>query len=230
MSVILSIETATDVCSVCVSRDGKILSIREIHKGKSHAEVLTSFISECAEEAKIDLQEIDAVAVSKGPGSFTGLRIGVATAKGLCYALDKPLIAVNTLHGMAAMRSLKALSDSVIMVPMIDARRMEVYTAAYDLDLREISEVEAVILTQDSFSTILAENQKLVLFGDGSIKAKALFESNKQIEFDDEALPSAEGIARIASQLYENQLFEDLAYFEPYYLKDFMGPKAKKGS
>ena len=163
MSVILSIETATDVCSVCVSRDGKILSIREIHKGKSHAEVLTSFISECAEEAKIDLQEIDAVAVSKGPGSFTGLRIGVATAKGLCYALDKPLIAVNTLHGMAAMRSLKALSDSVIMVPMIDARRMEVYTAAYDLDLREISEVEAVILTQDSFSTILAENQKLVL-------------------------------------------------------------------
>jgi len=197
LSVILSIETATDVCSVCVSRDGKILSIREIHKGKSHAEVLTSFISECAEEAKIDLQEIDAVAVSKGPGSFTGLRIGVATAKGLCYALDKPLIAVNTLHGMAAMRSLKALSDSVIMVP---------------------------------FSTILAENQKLVLFGDGSIKAKALFESNKQIEFDDEALPSAEGIARIASQLYENQLFEDLAYFEPYYLKDFMGPKAKKGS
>lgn len=228
MSVILCIETATDVCSVCVSNDGKVVSIREVHQGKTHAEVLTSFVGECIDEANVGLRDIDAVAVSKGPGSFTGLRIGVATAKGLCYSLDKPLIAVNTLLSMAALKVQSASYDNRVMVPMIDARRMEVYTGAYDSELNNISKVDAVVLSSDTFKEITAKHGKLVLFGDGAKKAKKIYEGNDQIVFDDALFPSSAGIALVATQLLNNQTFEDLAYFEPFYLKDFMGPKAKK--
>jgi tRNA threonylcarbamoyladenosine biosynthesis protein TsaB len=226
VSIILNIETATDVCSVAVSKNGSILSLKESLEGKSHAALLTTFISECIKDAGTTFKDLDAVAVSKGPGSYTGLRIGVATAKGICYGSNKPLIAVGTLKAMAALRLKNHPGDQRLAVPMIDARRMEVYTAAFDHQLTMVMDVDAVILDENSFDRIKSHIGGLVLFGDGIAKARHLFEN--QFDIDDDSRASAEGVAAIAHQMFDKQAFTDTAYFEPFYLKDFGGKKTGK--
>ena len=223
MPLILSIETATDVCSVALSEGEEVLSLREDLKGRSHASLLTTFIHDVIKEAEVELSSLDAIAVSKGPGSYTGLRIGVATCKGLCYALDKPLIAVGTLPAMVAARNLDQRDDQKLQIPMIDARRMEVYTAVFTSGLKKVRDVEALILNKDSFSGLDTSGHGIVMFGDGMVKAESLFRDIPGIEFDHEARPSARGVAQLAFQSFDNQDFVDIAYFEPYYLKDFVG-------
>ncbi len=171
------------------------------------------------------LGELDAVAVSKGPGSYTGLRIGVSAAKGFCFALEKPLIAVPTLLSMAS--SQLAINDqrstiNNLLVPMIDARRMEVYCAAYDQELNEIMPVQAKIIDESSFSE-LASGHSLALFGDGASKCKAVLENKRGFSFIDNVFPSAKDMAGLSEKAFAEKRFEDLAYFEPFYLKDFVG-------
>lgn len=231
MATVLNLETATQVCSVVLARDGKLIGKRELNEKNVHAEVLTPFIEEVMEEAGLRLNDLDAVAVSKGPGSYTGLRIGVSTAKGLCYGLDKPLISVGTLESLAHYARQKLVSfitPNHLLCPMIDARRMEVYAALFNAELQSQSEVAPLILDEESFKD-LKEDQKLVLFGDGSAKTKVLFENRARIEIHDDVLCSAEGMIHISEEKFNRQDFEDLAYFEPYYLKEFIAgiPKVK---
>lgn len=231
MSLILNIETATQVCSVGLSQEGKILAKRESHEKNIHATVVSIFSEEVCKEAGIQMNELDAVAVSKGPGSYTGLRIGVSTAKGLCYALDIPLISVPTLQSMAlgAVSSIeKNLSEKALVCPMIDARRMEVYTALYDLKNTEQRKTEALIVEENSFDKELSEHT-IYFFGDGAEKCREVLEPKGMI-FLEGMHPAASSMAGIASEKFKAKQFEDLAYFEPYYLKDFIaGPPKVKG-
>lgn len=221
MALILNIETATDVCSVALALDGKIIAIREESSGQSHARLLTTFISECMKEAGFQLSDLSAVAVSKGPGSFTGLRIGVATAKGLCYALDKPLLSVNTLQSMASNYLIHNKADAgTWLCPMIDARRMEVYTAFFNADLEFEKETTAEVIEPGSFQDILSRH-RVVFFGDGMEKTRQIFENQTNAIFDKDTLPSAAGMPRFSEESYKNGKFEVTAYFEPFYLKDF---------
>jgi tRNA threonylcarbamoyladenosine biosynthesis protein TsaB len=231
MAIILNLETATQVCSVVLAKDGKLLGKRELNEKNVHAEVLTPFIEEVIEEAGLKLSHLDAVAVSKGPGSYTGLRIGVSTAKGLCYSLDKPLISVGTLDSLAhyAVKKLPySVAPNHLLCPMIDARRMEVYAALFNSELHKQTEVAPLILDEQSFND-LKEGQKLILLGDGSGKTKALFKHRSQIEIHEEILCSAEGMVQISEEKFNQEDFEDLAYFEPCYLKEFIAgiPKVK---
>jgi tRNA threonylcarbamoyladenosine biosynthesis protein TsaB len=221
MALILNIETATDVCSVALALDGKVLAIREELSGQSHARLLTTFISECMKEAGFQLSDLSAVAVSKGPGSFTGLRIGVASAKGLCYALDKPLLSVNTLQSMASnyLQHNKA-DEGTWLCPMIDARRMEVYTAFFNTNLEFEKETAAEVIEPGSFQAIL-DQHRVVFFGDGMEKTLQIFENQLNAVFDEVTLPSASGMVRFSEESYKNGKFEVVAYFEPFYLKDF---------
>ncbi|MEO8087767.1 MAG: tRNA (adenosine(37)-N6)-threonylcarbamoyltransferase complex dimerization subunit type 1 TsaB [Bacteroidota bacterium] len=221
MAYILCLETSTTVCSVALARDGRLLALREINAGYSHSENITKFIGEVCSEGNIELKNLDAIAVSKGPGSYTGLRIGVSTAKGLCYALDKPLIAVETLKSLAGccLHS-NVLVHGSLLVPMLDARRMEVYAAVFDSTLKEISPVEPVIVTENSFHEIL-RNQKAVFFGDGSAKCKPLFENNPNVSFVDVTI-SATGMISLAEEKFAKKEFEDVSLFEPFYLKEAM--------
>lgn len=224
MAIILNLETATQVCSVVLAKEGKLLGKRELNEKNVHAEVLTPFIEEVMEEAGLKLSDLDAIAVSKGPGSYTGLRIGVSTAKGLCYSLDQPLISVGTLDSLAhyAVQKLPhAITPNHLLCPMIDARRMEVYAALFNSQLHKQTEVAPLILDENSFND-LEEHQKLIIFGDGSGKTKALFEHRSHIEIHEEILCSAEGMVQISEQKYNHQNFDDLAYFEPFYLKEFI--------
>ncbi|PCJ23338.1 MAG: tRNA (adenosine(37)-N6)-threonylcarbamoyltransferase complex dimerization subunit type 1 TsaB [Flavobacteriales bacterium] len=225
MSIILGLETSTKICSVAVSDGDKLLALREEGGEYSHSEKLTVFIQSTLKEARLKLPDIDAVAVSKGPGSYTGLRIGVSVAKGLCYALNKPLIAVDTLQAMAL--GMSKAEDLGLYCAMIDARRMEVYTAIYDLNNNMIEEVSAKIIDKDSFENYLKEN-KVVFFGDGSDKCKEVLNGNTNATFSDKGLPSAQYINQIALEKFNCQNFEDVAYFEPYYLKDFIATTPKK--
>ncbi|HBI01364.1 MAG TPA: tRNA (adenosine(37)-N6)-threonylcarbamoyltransferase complex dimerization subunit type 1 TsaB [Flavobacterium sp.] len=216
MAYILNIETSTKNCSVALAKDGEMIVCREIAEmGYSHAEKLHVFIEEILSEANLKFSDLNAVAVSQGPGSYTGLRIGVSAAKGLCYALDIPLIAVDTLEVLA---SQIAIEEGVI-VPMIDARRMEVYSAIFDKNHQKIRETKAEILTEDSFSDI---NQTIYFIGDSSQKAKTLLQKDNFVFVDDVIYPSAKQMTKKSYTLFTNNRFEDVAYFEPLYLKDFM--------
>lgn len=238
MPLILSIESATTVCSVAIARDGNLISRHEVNAGFSHSENLTVFIQKACEEAEIKLNQLDAIAVSKGPGSYTGLRIGVSTAKGLCYALKKPFIAIPTLQSLAGCylasnelllnSSLMAPDSkvmppgSVVLLPMLDARRMEVYCALFDLSLKEIMPAEAVIVDENSFAEIL-KTSHVVFFGDGSAKCKPLFKNSPNAIFSDVTL-SASGMVSIAEEKFLRKEFEDVSLFEPFYLKEaFIG-------
>jgi tRNA threonylcarbamoyladenosine biosynthesis protein TsaB len=223
LALILNIETATDVCSVCLAGDGSLLSVRELYEGQGHARYLTTFISDCLKEAGADYFDLDAVAVSKGPGSFTGLRIGVATAKGLCYALDKPLISVPTLQSMAVMCRDKMLNHEGFYCPMIDARRMEVYTAVFDEHLNFLRETQAEILDEHSFPGLL-EQKRVIFFGDGMPKYRQVAQPHPNALFDDTVQPSSLGMMVLAEESYKSKNFEVAAYFEPFYLKDFYSP------
>jgi tRNA threonylcarbamoyladenosine biosynthesis protein TsaB len=224
MSLILQLETATTVCSVALSYHGELLALKEENKGFTHAEHLTVFIEEVMRKANKSMSEIDAIAVSKGPGSYTGLRIGVATAKGLCYALNKPLIAINSLASLAAGASAK-YSNKNYFCPMLDARRMEVYCALYAQNGTEVVSTEALILDEFSFKEKLDENE-ILFFGDGAAKFSSICK-HPNAKFDLEIQPSAGNMIGMANEKFQLQQFEDLAYFEPFYLKEFYTPTAK---
>ncbi|WP_178987384.1 tRNA (adenosine(37)-N6)-threonylcarbamoyltransferase complex dimerization subunit type 1 TsaB [Winogradskyella schleiferi] len=217
MALVLNLETATTNCSVSLSKNGETLVLKEDNSlGYSHAETLHVFIDEVFKIAKIDPSEIDAVAVSKGPGSYTGLRIGVSSAKGLCFALNKPLIAVSTLESLAH----QVNKDDGIIIPMLDARRMEVYSAIYNSKLELQREIKAEILTEQSYSELL-ETKQVYFIGNGVNKTKTLIQHPNAV-FIEGKLPSANEMALLAEIKYKISDTEDVAYFEPYYLKDFI--------
>lgn len=216
---LLCIETATTVCSVCITADDKILAYKEINNGFSHAENLHVFIQDVLKEANLSIKQINAIAISKGPGSYTGLRIGVSTAKGLCYALQIPLISIDTLQSMAyAVAHTK--NEDVLYCPMLDARRMEVYCAVYDKNVETITPVNALVVDEKSID-IFNLNKTIYFFGDGMPKVKQLLQTNKNAVFIDDVFPSAKNMASLAFTKFAKKLFEDVAYFEPFYLKEF---------
>lgn len=230
MPCILHIETATEVCSVAVSLDGKVLFQREETKGPSHAVLLAVFVSEAVQELRSKDITLDAVAVSRGPGSYTGLRIGVSEAKGLCYGLNIPLIGISTLKIMAVAMSASDIvrdNEGILLCPMIDARRMEVYDAIFDSDLSQVRDVHADIIDQQSFSEFL-QDRKIVFFGNGAEKCKEAL-TNANALFVDGMYPTAVNMVALAEEAYLKQEFVDVAYFEPFYLKEFVAtvPKNK---
>ncbi|MFN6947304.1 MAG: tRNA (adenosine(37)-N6)-threonylcarbamoyltransferase complex dimerization subunit type 1 TsaB, partial [Cytophagaceae bacterium] len=192
----------------------------EVHVEKSHSRIITNLINDLVSFAGHNLNDLKAVAVGKGPGSYTGLRIGVSTAKGLCYGLDIPLIAINTLESMGLGMSKYYQADNHFLCPMIDARRMEVYCAVYDSKMNEIQNTRALIIEEGSFEAILSQS-KVVFFGDGSGKCRNLLSSDNAV-FVEEIHPSAKDIGSLAIEKFEKGIFEHLAYFEPFYLKDFV--------
>lgn len=223
MIIILNLETATTNCSVSVSGDGKLLAIKEHDTPNySHSEQLHVFIKEVLEEASIEMNELNAVAVSKGPGSYTGLRIGVSAAKGLCFSLDIPLLSIPTLESMAHQTKLEEFD---YVIPVLDARRMEVYAVVYDKQGREVKETWAEIVDESSFEAFVKEGNVLVA-GSGAEKCINVL-TNSNFSFDTAVVPSAREMCQLAFEKYQKDAFEDVTYFEPYYLKDFMVTKKK---
>ena len=219
MHYILNIETATKNCSVSIAANGKTLVCKEISElGYSHAEKLHLFIQDVIQEAAISFSQLSAIAVSQGPGSYTGLRIGVSAAKGLSYALQIPLIAVDTLLALAH----QVLKKDGLIVPMIDARRMEVYSAIFDLNKQKIREVQAEIISEDSFAAI---SEKIYFIGDSNEKVQSVLTKSNFVFLDAIQYPSAKEMSSISYQKYLEKDFVDVAYFEPYYLKDFLFAK-----
>lgn len=217
MALILCLETATTNCSVALSQDGALLALKEDKSNNySHAEKLHVFIDEILKENNLNVTDLDAIAVSKGPGSYTGLRIGVSSAKGLCFSLDIPLISIATLASLAAQVEL----EKGFVIPMLDARRMEVYSAVFDEKLNEIRETKAEILDENSFTDYL-EKDKTVFIGNGVEKFQAIC-THSNAEFILDKLPSAREMCTLAEAKYKKSDTEDVAYFEPYYLKDFI--------
>ncbi len=225
MALILNLETATTNCSVSLAKEGKTVAIKEHDSPNySHSEQLHVFIQEVLKEASVALSDIDALAVSKGPGSYTGLRIGVSAAKGLCFSLDIPLIAVETLKSLA---SREKPGEFDFVIPLLDARRMEVYSKVFDNQCIEVRETRAEVIDQNSFEAYLQKG-KVLLVGSGATKCKEVLE-HENLRYSLEAVPSAEQMSQLSFDRYQQQEFEDLAYFEPYYLKDFiLQTKAKK--
>lgn len=218
---LLLLETSTEVCSVALSIDGVLEAQREIKEPKAHARVISSFIQEVLAEASMAISECSAVVVSEGPGSYTGLRVGVSVAKGLCYGANLPLIAVSSLELIARLSLEGAASHEgeFKIVPMIDARRMEVYAAVFDHNLKQITKTEAHILTEESFEKILSEGM-VIFAGDGSEKAKSVIIHPNALFIDTHS--SARGMIISAMQKYKRSEFANVAYFEPFYLKDFI--------
>lgn len=224
MGVILNLETATTNCSVCIARDGEILVLKEDDTPNySHSEQLHVFIGECLEEVGLKTTDLDAVAVSKGPGSYTGLRIGVSAAKGLCYALNIPLIAIATLKSMATQYS---ANKADYIIPVLDARRMEVYSAIFDKDLSEIRATTAQIIDEASFKDYYS-NKTIHILGSGAEKIAATL-NHPNISYNLKTQPSSKQMAVLSYAKYSENSFEDVAYFEPYYLKDFVIQQKKK--
>jgi len=226
MVTILQIETATQVCSAALSVDGETIALKELAAQNIHAGSLTLFIEKVMSSAGLSYQDLDAIAVSKGPGSYTGLRIGVSTAKGLCFALDKPLIGIDTLKMMAKGFLNADKSYTGLVCPMIDARRMEVFTSLYSTDLSEVLPVSAKIIDEASYQDELAASQ-ITFIGDGAAKCQTSIVSNNAL-FSDLNYNSAANMSGLAYEACNNNNFEDVAYFEPYYLKDFVITAAKK--
>ena len=222
MSFILNIETATKNCSVSIAKDGETIVCNELaDEGYSHAEKLHVFIEEVIAKAGILAKDLNAVAVSQGPGSYTGLRIGVSAAKGLCYALNIPLIAVDTLHALA---SQAGVTDGKI-IPMLDARRMEVYSAIFNSDLTVERAIQAEIIDENSFQEY---TEKLYFVGDCADKCKSVLTKDNFVFLEDIKYPSAKAMSKISFDKYQKSDTVDVAYFEPYYLKDFMIAPPKK--
>jgi tRNA threonylcarbamoyladenosine biosynthesis protein TsaB len=217
LALILCLETATTNCSVALSEDGILLALKEDNNNNySHAEKLHVFIDEILKENNLSVADLDAIAVSKGPGSYTGLRIGVSTAKGLCFSLDIPLISIATLASLAAQVEM----EKGFVIPMLDARRMEVYSAVFDKELHEIRETKAEVLDENSFVDYLEKN-KTAFIGNGVEKFKAIC-THSNAKFITGKLPSAREMCSLVEAKYKISDTEDVAYFEPYYLKDFI--------
>lgn len=225
MAFILSIETADKGCSVAVHDDGVLLSENQNYDGKSSSAALTLLIEASVKEAKLQYSDLSAIAVSKGPGSYTGLRIGVSTAKGMCYALEIPLISVNSLDTLA---EAEVAVEAEFICPMLDARRMEVYCKLIDKQsLKTVSETEAMILGENSFEAKLKKS-RILFCGPGSVKAKNTLQSPNAVFSDNKSGPHAKYMGKMAYHFYSTALFEDLVEFEPFYLKDFLVKKSKK--
>ena len=222
MSIILNLETATKNCSVSLAENGVVIALKEFNDGNfSHAEKLNVFIEDVLKATSKSVSDINAVAISKGPGSFTGLRIGVSSAKGLCFALDVPLISVSTLQSLA----MQIQEKDAFVIPMLDARRMEVYSAVFDTENNVVRTIEAEVLNEQSFETFL--NKKTTYFiGDGVSKTKEILNHSNAI-FVEGKLPSGKEMASLSYAKYQQKDFENVAYFEPFYLKDFVAGKKK---
>lgn len=220
--LLLHIETTTTVCSAALSRDGQLLGLEETRGAYVHAENLTVFCDRLLKQQDLKFAQLDGVAVSKGPGSYTGLRIGVSAAKGLCYALGIPLLAVDTLQAMAF--GMRDEAKTGLLCPMIDARRMEVYCAIYDQQLQMVQDVKPVIIDADSFAEQLRQGE-IWFSGDGAEKCKVVL-THANARFTEAGWPSAKHMIALAEEKFRQQQFEDLALFEPFYLKTFHpGPK-----
>lgn len=232
MKRILHIETATDICSVCIAESGKVTGFRETSEGRSHASILTVFIEELLHERSLEITDLDAIAVSMGPGSYTGLRIGVTVAKGLCYGASLPLIALPTLESMfrgfrqKCTNENRITDDDAFFIPMIDARRMEVYMTIFDSQGNTIKETSATIVNQNSFSEYLA-NRIVYFFGTGADKlTETIVHENAKFKTDFSV--SSKYMVELAFEKFGRKNFVDTAYFEPYYLKDFITTVPKK--
>lgn len=226
--LILNIETSTHICSIALSDGNECIFSKSDFNGMNHAALLSLFIQEALDLLKEKNLKLDAVAVSSGPGSYTGLRIGVSTAKGLCYGLGIPLISVSTLEIMAliAMNQMAELDSNTLFCPMIDARRMEVYAALYDSELTEIRDIQADIIEEQSYKSIL--DKKIVyFFGNGMEKCKELL-THSNSRFLSDIHPLAINMINLSIQAYEGKIFEDIAYFEPFYLKEFQATTPRK--
>ncbi len=236
MANILCLETSAAICSVALSVNGEVVAVRESDSGRDHAGNIGIFADEILRANNMDSRDLDAVAVSLGPGSYTGLRIGVSFAKGLCYGLGIPLISVGSLASLVEVASedyqtsILSVSDwnRALLIPMIDARRMEVYTRVFDSQGNALTPVEAKIIDADSFaeqrSKAQAEGFEIIIFGDGASKCCEILPDVRYVE----VAPSARGLARLAQVAFEQKRFENIAYFEPFYLKDFVVTQSKK--
>lgn len=226
MDIILNIETSTKVCGVSISKEGKLLDDIESKEGNSHAGNLAPFIDKLLKRNNLQYSDLSAIAISQGPGSYTGLRIGTSTAKGLCYALDIPLIAIDTLHSMAVhAKQLYPDNKDVVFRPMIDARRMEVYSQAFDFNLKSLNDVAAVVVDEQSFKEEL-ENTKVLFFGDGAAKCMDTINHKNAILLTN-VEASALGMVPLSYQKFLDYDFVDVAYFEPFYLKEFIAAVSK---
>ena len=232
MALILCIETGTDICSVGIARDGELISLRESDEGRDHARQVGVFVDELLDEMGLQPEDLDAVAVGKGPGSYTGLRIGVSFAKGLCYGIQKPLIAIGSLNALtevaredyeAGILDVEGWDDAVLC-PMVDARRMEVYTQRFDAEGKALSEVTAEIIDGESFAAERVSERPFVIFGNGAKKCEEVLSGAQWVA----VAPSARGLVRLAEEAFEAGQFENIAYFEPFYLKDFVVTTSKK--
>lgn len=232
MALILSIETGTDICSVALANDGELMALRESDEGRDHAKKVALFVDELLRETGVQPSDLDAIAVGKGPGSYTGLRIGVSFAKGMCYALDIPLIAIGSLDALTEVA--REDYDAGILdieeeewakaklCPLVDARRMEVYAEVFDNEGKAFTDVVAEVVTEESFKEW--RKDKFVIFGNGAKKCTELLSDAIFVDI----APSARGIVRLAEESFKAQKFEDLAYFEPFYLKEFLVIPSKK--
>lgn len=222
MDYILNIETSTKNCSVSIAKEGKTIICKEIaEEGYSHAERLHIFIEESLKEAGLAYKDLSAIAVSQGPGSYTGLRIGVSAAKGLCFALDIPLIAVDTLKVLAS----QATISNGLIVPMIDARRMEVYSAVFNAEYEKLRDVQAEIINEDSFENL---QETIYFVGDCAEKCKAVLTKENFVFLEGIKYPSAKEMSALSFDKYKKSDIVDVAYFEPFYLKDFLITTSKK--
>lgn len=230
MPLILHIETSTEFCSVAISLDREVIFETSTREERSHASLLAVQIRDALRNTNLDIKSFHAIAVSKGPGSYTGLRIGVSTAKGLCYASGLPLIAINTLQCMTVEAIQKTSSENniqdALFCPMIDARRMEVYTTVFDYKLQQLSDITASIINQNTFNDWL-EKKPVYFFGNGSEKCQKTI-NHPNAHFIKEIFPLARNMTRLAEKSYNEKHVEDLAYFEPFYLKDFITTVPKK--
>lgn len=228
MAVILNIETSAKNCSAALTAEGMIIAHQEDFGGRNHAALLSGFVKHCLDYAADKELKVEAVAVSTGPGSYTGLRIGMSEAKGLCYALDVPLIGVDTLQLLVTrvMFSVDDIDPETIFVPMVDARRMEVYTGAYDFGLRELMKQGPLILDENAYADIIATGRPVLFFGDGSEKARGLIKGDN-VTFVDDVEPLAVDMIALADRHYAQREFLDRAYAVPNYLKDFQATRPK---
>ena len=228
MAAILNIETSTDVCSVALTSEGQVLDHRENYDGQTHATLLSQYVKDMLDYVRSREIKLDAIAVSIGPGSYTGLRIGLSEAKGLAFGLQIPLIGVNTLQLLTVSTMFHHFIDEekVLYVPMIDARRMEVYTAVYHASLEPVLEPQAMILDEHSFEVFLKQGYVLVMMGNGSDKARQLFTGDR-VRFIEGIKPVAVDMMALAEKSWREQQFIDVAYSTPLYLKEFQATKAK---
>lgn len=226
MSFILNIETTTNVCSVSLSENGKLIGIKESDEKNNHSATLTIFITEVLKKNKISAKELAAVAISEGPGSYTGLRIGTSVAKGICYANNIPLISVDTLQALAFGTKTDIIDNNLLLCPMIDARRMEVYFSFFDNKINKITQTDSIELKEETFKDKL-KNQKIIFSGNGANKFKEIINSDNAI-FIDNILTSAKNMVELSYNKYINKKFVDVAYFTPFYLKSFIAIKSKK--